>query len=151
MRRIWLCCCLGALVYVGGCDDMHNQVAVQPLEAPRLSAPAVAVPVSGKERLEFGQVLQNPQADTAESRQRGERLYAINCTPCHGDQETYPSPAGSLFEPPPPNLRDGHLAAYDESTLYQMFSLGFGRMPPFQDRLNSTDRWHLVNFLRSNN
>ncbi len=149
MRIFWLSLLLGALIISGGCEDMHQQVSLQPQEAPRLTAPTEAVPVTGKERLEFGQALTNPQANTPESRQLGQNIYAVNCAPCHGNQGTYPSKVGSHFDPLPPNLRDGHLTQYDEATLFQMFSLGFGRMPAFQKRLPVNDRWHLVNYLHS--
>ncbi len=149
MSKPWLPLLLGIFVMTAGCDDMHDQVAIQPQEAPRLSAPAEAVPVTGKERLIFGQQQNNPQANSAESRQRGAALYTINCATCHGGKDNYPNQVGGHFNPPPPNLRDGHLAGYDEATLYQMFSLGFGRMPAFQLRLSVEDRWHLVNYLRS--
>ena len=149
MRMIWRPLLLALALIAAGCDDMHQQVSIQPQEAPRLTAPAEAVPITGTERLEFGQELINPHPSSAQSRQLGQQIYAINCTPCHGDQKHYPSKAGSHFEPLPPNLRDGHLSQYDEATLFQMFSLGFGRMPPFQKRLAVADRWHLVNYLRS--
>jgi len=140
---------LGALTLAAGCGDMHHQPSVQPQEAPRLSAPAQAVPVTGIERLVFGQQQQNPVAATAESSQRGAALYAITCLLCHGSKETHPGKVGALLKPPPPNIRDGHLRSFDEGTLFQLLSLGFGRMPPFQQRLTEEERWHLVNYLRS--
>lgn len=149
MKRHWLPLLLGTMLIAGGCEDMHHQPSIQAQEAPRLSAPAQAVPVSGKERLEFGQEQTNPQADTRESRHRGAVLYVVNCVFCHGNKEISPGKVGSRFTPPPPELRDGHLAEYDEATLYQLFSLGFGRMPPFEKRLTPEERWHLVNYLRS--
>lgn len=147
MRVHWF---LLLLLLVPGCDDMHDQVSLQPQEAPRLSSPAQAVPISGKERLVFGQQLANPQPNSRESRQRGANLYAINCELCHGNKDAHPGPVGKELNPPPPQLRDSHLAAYDVATLYQLMSLGVGRMPPFQQRLTQTERWHLVNYLRSN-
>jgi len=149
MNKLCWLSLLSVLTIAAGCDDMQRQPSVQPQEAPRLSAPAQAVPVTGIERLEFGQKLQNPIAVTPESRQRGAALYAINCLPCHGTKETHPGKVGALLKPPPPNLRDGHLSSIDEATLYQLFSLGFGRMPPFKQRLNAEQRWQLVNYLRS--
>ena len=38
---------------------------------------------------------------------------------------------------------------YLKATLFQMISLGFGRMPAFQQRLTPIERWQLVNYLRS--
>jgi len=140
---------LGVLTLAAGCGDMHQQPSVKPQEAPRLSAPAQAVPITGIERLEFGQKQENPVGVTVESRQRGAALYAINCLLCHGNKETHPGKVGALLKPPPPNLRDGHLRNLDEGTLFQLFSLGFGRMPPFKQRLTEEERWHLVNYLRS--
>jgi len=140
---------LGCLSLLVACGDMHDQPSVKAQEAPRLSSPAEAVPVSGVERLQFGQQLQNPLAATLESRQRGADLYAINCSHCHGTEASHPGKVGALLKPPPPNLRDGHLKNIDDATLYELFSLGFGRMPPFKQRLTTEERWQLVNYLHS--
>jgi len=149
MKRFGLLIIFGCLALTAGCDDMHHQPSVKPQEAPRLSSPAQAVPITGIERLQFGQKLQNPVAATPESLQRGAALYAINCIHCHGSKESHPGKVGGLLKPPPPNLRDGHLRSLDDATLYELFSLGFGRMPAFKQRLTTEDRWHLVNYLHS--
>ena len=81
MQTICLRFFLGAMIIITGCEDMHQQVSVQAQEAPHLSSPALAVPVSGTERLEFGREQTNPHADSAATRQRGALLYIINCSP----------------------------------------------------------------------
>ena len=150
MKRFPLLIFICAAALLAGCDDMHDQPSIKAQEAPRLSSPAEAVPVTGVERLTFGQKMTNPLTSTAESRRRGAELFAINCVHCHGSKESHPGKVGALLKPPPPNLRDGHLSDIEEGTLYQLLSIGFGRMPAFQQRLTIEDRWHLVNYLRSN-
>ncbi len=132
------------------CDDMHHQPSVKAQEAPRQSAPASAVPVTGKERVAFGDPMQNPVTASPLARRNGAELYKINCSHCHGTKTRHPGKVGAKFVPPPPQLRDGHLATYDEATLFQMISLGFGRMPAFQQRMKPDERWQLVLYLRSN-
>lgn len=150
MRRCWFWMILLLSVQLlAACDDMHNQPSIQPQEEPRLSSPAAAVPVSGKERIAFGDPSQNPLVSDQASRQTGADLYLINCALCHGTASSHPGKVGAKLSPPPPPLRDGHLADFDEATLFQMISLGFSRMPAFQQRLTPNERWHLVNYLRS--
>ncbi|HEX9137171.1 MAG TPA: cytochrome c [Nitrospirota bacterium] len=36
-----------------------------------------------------------------------------------------------------------------DSTIFKAITFGFGRMPAFQDKLMSAERWNLVNFLRT--
>ena len=136
--------------FLGACDDMHHQPSIKAQEEPRLSSPAEAVPVSGKERVAFGAPQKNPLADEQTSRQKGAELFLINCALCHGTAAIHPGKVGAKLSPPPPQLRDGHLVAYDEATLFQLISLGFGRMPAFRYRLRPEERWQLVNYLRSN-
>ena len=138
------------LPMVTACDDMHHQPSIKPQEAPRMSAPAAAVPTMGKERIAFGDPMQNPVPDDLLSRRAGAELYKTNCIHCHGTRTNHPGKVGAKFDPPPPQIRDGHLANYDEATLFQLISLGVGRMPPFQPRLQPKERWQLVNYLRSN-
>jgi hypothetical protein len=41
------------------------------------------------------------------------------------------------------------LQRLDDAAIFKAITLGFGRMPSFQDKLTPSERWDLVNFLRT--
>jgi mono/diheme cytochrome c family protein len=90
----------------------------------------------------------NPVPRTRESVARGEALYRIYCTPCHGPTGKGDGPVTPRFIPPPdltgPVIQgrsDGHMAAY----------IGYGGalMPAYGEALALGERWDLVNYLRA--
>jgi len=128
---------------------MDNQPAYKTYETRVPAPPAGSVPVSGREKLSWGTVLHNPVAATATSLEQGKLLFAINCALCHGETSTSPGPVGSKFKPPPPGLDQALLKNRSDSHIFTAITLGFGRMPPFRDKLTPQERWHLLNFLRT--
>ena len=162
MKWVFLLCLLvvgglgGALHVLVGyrwLTSMQADVKVVPGEADlaRFTAPAGTVPRSGGELLVAREVYstrKNPTASSAESLARGEGLYRIYCTPCHGpggkgDGLVVPRfiPAPDLTSPQVQGRADGHLAYY----------IGYGGaiMPAYAEALTVSERWDLVNYLRS--
>ena len=151
MKRIpvYLLLVVGLGLSMSGCNDMHDQQSIKPQEAPRRTAPATAVPIQGKLIVSWQSQLTNnvPTSDT--SVQRGEELFKINCVMCHGTRDDFPGKIGKKFVPPPPNLYDPRIVALSDGDIFKRISLGFGRMPAFQLEISVTDRWHLVNYLKT--
>ena len=140
---------IGLVITLSGCDDMHDQPSIKPMEAPRRTAPAEAVPIQGKLTVTWQTLLSNPVAADDASLQRGAELYMINCAMCHGTRKTYPGAVGKKLVPPPPSLREPRVSALSDGDLFKRIALGFGRMPAFQNQIPEMDRWHLVNYLRT--
>lgn len=140
---------IGLTIGMAGCDDMHDQPSIKPQEAPRRTAPAEAVPLRGKQVVTWQSQLVNPVVASETSEQRGAYLYDINCAMCHGTRETYLGKIGNKLVPPPPSLHDPRIRALSDGDLFKRISLGFGRMPAFQNLINEQDRWHLVNYVRT--
>lgn len=130
---------------------MDQQPSFQPYEAPVLTPPATAVPFSGTEIVSPAAELQNPVIPGAASLAQGETLFAIHCALCHGETSLKPGLVGSKLKPPPPGLDHDLLKDRSDSHLFSAISNGFGRMPPFKEKLSPQERWHLVNFLRVRN
>ena len=88
----------------------------------------------------------NPIAATDASVAAGATLFQSNCQVCHGPQGR----GGALAA----DLRV-HVAARIDGFLFDRISNGFpaptgqNSMPAFKDQLTETERWHLVNFLRT--
>lgn len=76
----------------------------------------------------------------------GAELFTNNCQICHGEQGQ-----GSLQAP---DLRI-HVPTRNDGFLFGRITFGFPKdsdeklMPSFSDQLTETERWHLVNFIRT--
>ncbi|HEY6871935.1 MAG TPA: cytochrome c [Geobacteraceae bacterium] len=128
---------------------MDEQPSYKAYKAPVLSPPADSVPVSGKEIVSRESELHNPVAPTAASVAQGKMLFEINCAMCHGHTSVQRGPVGQKLKPPPPGLAPEMVQGLRDSDIFKAITFGFGRMPPFRERLMSPERWDLVNFLRS--
>jgi mono/diheme cytochrome c family protein len=127
---------------------MDRQPSIKPYEAPILMPPADSVPVTGREPVPQDTDL-NPNSAYAESIARGKALFAINCVICHGQTSAERGPVGKKLVPPPPGLDSSLLQGLSDGAIFKAVTLGFGRMPPFRDKLLPLERWDLVKFLRT--
>ena len=128
---------------------MDEQPSYKVYEAPVLTPPRSAVPISGKEIESRRTELQNPVISTKESLAQGKLLFAINCAMCHGNTSAMPGFVGQKLKPPPPGLDPDLVKSRSDSAIFNAITFGFGRMPPFQDKLLPQERWSLVNFIRT--
>jgi mono/diheme cytochrome c family protein len=130
---------------------MDQQPSFKPYEAPVLVAPATAITFSPTEIVSPAAERHNPVPPDAVSLAQGKTLFAIHCALCHGETPIKPGLVGSKLQPPPPGLDHDLLKSRSDSHLFNAISNGFGRMPPFKEKLAPQERWHLVNFLRARN
>lgn len=149
MKRILKLVILMAVPLLMAAIWMDDQQSYKPYKAPVLSPPAGAVPVSGKEIVSQEAELKNPVTPTAASLSQGKALFDINCAMCHGQTSAERGPVGKKLVPPPPGLDHDMVKGLSDSTIFKTITFGFGRMPPFQDKLMPQERWNLVNFLRT--
>jgi mono/diheme cytochrome c family protein len=91
----------------------------------------------------------NPVAGSAESIERGERLYLANCAACHGGLGDGGGPTALRIGMPLDPLGDIIPALTDGEIAYRIAvgTVGSG-MPAFASTLSESDRWDLVNYLR---
>jgi mono/diheme cytochrome c family protein len=128
---------------------MDRQPSIKPYQAPVLMPPADSVPVTGREIVLQDTELKNPVSPNAESMARGKALFAVNCAMCHGQTSAERGPVGKKLVPPPPGLDGNLLQGLSDGAIFKAITLGFGRMPPFQNKLSPRERWDLVTFLRT--
>jgi len=81
---------------------------------------------------------------------RGAELYAQNCASCHGELGHGDGPAGGSLALKPANLAE-HGASHRPGDLYWWIAHGIAgtSMPGFAAKLNETDIWTVVQFLRA--
>ncbi len=128
---------------------LDEQPSYKPYQAPVLAPPAGSVPVSGKEIVPQQAGLKNPVPPTEASLAEGKVLFETNCVMCHGQTSSERGPVGKKLTPPPPGLDYDMVQGLSDATIFTAITQGFGRMPPFQDKLTPRERWELVNFLRT--
>jgi S-disulfanyl-L-cysteine oxidoreductase SoxD len=141
---------MGGLVAYRWNTSMQNDVKLVPGQIT-MAQPAGTVPREGAELVvarETYAARKNPVAPDAPSLARGQKLYDIYCTPCHGaggkgDGLVSPRfiPAPDLTSPAVQAKPDGHFSYY----------IGYGGaiMPAYGEALSVTDRWDIVNHLRA--
>lgn len=127
---------------------MDRQPTYKPYQPPVLTSPTESVPTSGRE---VGTPEVNPVKATPLSLAQGKKLFTINCALCHGEASCKPGSVGQKLDPPPPGLDHGRVQELSDAVIFRAITLGFGRMPPFKDKLSPVERWELVNFLRTRN
>ncbi len=147
---------MGLLVGYRWMTSMQADVKVVPGEMP-LGQPPGTVPRTGGELVPALPVAAlhaayekrpNPVPRSPQSVGRGEALFRIYCTPCHGAGGKGDGPVIPRFIPPPDltgaqiqGRTDGHLSAY----------IGYGGaiMPAYGEALSVSERWDLVNYVRT--
>jgi mono/diheme cytochrome c family protein len=100
--------------------------------------------------VELAQV--NPIPAKQESVKAGEHLYLVNCAPCHGLSGKGDGPLGVTLNPRPADLSQHAIpGVHTDAQLFEWLTNGFpgSRMPAFKSKLSDTDRWNLVNFIRT--
>jgi mono/diheme cytochrome c family protein len=128
---------------------MDKQPSYKPYQEPLLSPPVGSVPITGRETVSQASELKNPLTPNPASLAQGKALFTINCAMCHGQTPAERGPVGKKLKPPPPGLDQDLVRERSDAHIFKAITFGFGRMPPFKDKLSPRERWELVNFLRT--
>jgi mono/diheme cytochrome c family protein len=91
----------------------------------------------------------NPIAPTQDSISAGQKIYVKACAMCHGKGGDADGPAVIELNIHPAKLSDPQLATEPDGSLFWKITTGKKPMPGFGKRLSETDRWHLVNYIRT--
>ena len=159
MKWVFLLCLL-VLAGVGGVlavtvgyrwmTSMQADVKAVPGDL-MMAPPPGTVPRSGGELVvdrALYEIRTSPIAATPDSLTRGQTLFGIYCTPCHGvggkgDGLVTPRfiPSPDLTSAPVQAKSDGHISYY----------IGYGGaiMPAYGEALTVAERWDVVNFVRT--
>lgn len=149
MRRMPLLVVLAAVPLLTGALWMDEQPSHKPYETPAPATPATSVPISGRETVRPEDEPRNPVTPSQESVTRGKVLFDINCAMCHGRSSAERGRVGRKLTPPAPVLEPDLVRTRSDAHIFKAVTFGFGRMPPFRDKLSSPERWDVVNYLRT--
>jgi mono/diheme cytochrome c family protein len=91
----------------------------------------------------------NPVAATESSLAAGRKIYTKTCAMCHGKTGDADGPAVIELNIHPAKLSDPQLATQSDGALFWKITTGKKPMPAYGKRLSETDRWNLVNYIRT--
>jgi mono/diheme cytochrome c family protein len=94
----------------------------------------------------------NPIPPNSQSVAAGQNLFTTHCVLCHGESGKGDGPVGLALNPRPADLRQHAIpGVHTDAQLFEWITNGFpgSQMPPFKTTLSDTDRWNLVNFIRT--
>ena len=91
----------------------------------------------------------NPVAANESSLAAGRKIYSKICVMCHGKTGDADGPAVIELNIHPAKLSDPKLATESDGSLFWKITTGKKPMPAFGKRFSETDRWHLVNYIRT--
>jgi mono/diheme cytochrome c family protein len=91
----------------------------------------------------------NPLKGNAEASEAGKKLFIQFCAVCHGDKGKGDGVAGISLKPKPANFTLDKIQQQTDGALFWKLTEGRPPMASFKSILTETQRWQLVNYLRS--
>jgi len=144
--------------HVGWFATMRHQRSLKPYARPIPPVPGT-VPVTGLEPavdLRTADRLVNARTRTSESINQGRFLYQTYCQVCHGEAGRGDGPISSAAGGPFFGVRslvNDTIARRTDGYIYAVIVsgqvMGRGLMPIYGDKVRGTDRWDLVNYVRT--
>lgn len=145
----------GALLVAAGCyGELEDSPSFGTQHGPYVPAPPGAVPLGGpvvepdEDALE---VTDNPAGTDRLTAVRGHELFAVHCSPCHGERGRGDGPVAAVLSETTPDLTDPKLQAdASDGALVHIISVGTMSevMPGFAADIPLAERWVLVRYLR---
>ena len=92
---------------------------------------------------------QNPLVGNVAVLKDAQKIYTSLCTPCHGDKGRGDGPVAAVLNPGPADHTSAVVQSETDGALFWKLSNGRGQMQPYKAKLSDTQRWALVNYIRS--
>ena len=128
---------------------MEIQPLYRQMESP-LPVPARSIPVEGPISIPNMGAPENPVVADEASIARGAELFVINCQMCHGATGEGNGPIAALILNRPANLTSEVVQSKSDGSFFLTISHGIdGRMPALNENLTVSERWDVVNYLRT--
>ena len=91
----------------------------------------------------------NPVKADSVSIAAGQKIYLQRCAKCHGASGKGDGPDAVELKLHPAKLSSGAIGDESDGALYWKISVGKKGMPDFAKRLSPTDRWNVINYVRT--
>jgi mono/diheme cytochrome c family protein len=128
---------------------MEIQPSYKPMDHP-LPVPAQSIPVEGPAYIPNLGAPKNPVPADAASLARGQELFNINCTACHGTDGKGNGPVAAFLQNKKPiDLTGGLAQSLSDGAIFMTITNGTqGGMPALNENLIVRERWDVVNYVR---
>jgi mono/diheme cytochrome c family protein len=91
----------------------------------------------------------NPTTDKVTSALKGKKLYRSRCAVCHGVKGLGDGPGGKALVPKPESLKTNLIQNQTDGELFWKITNGRNDMIKWGPILTETQRWDLVNYVRT--
>ena len=91
----------------------------------------------------------NPIATNESSLTAGQKIYLKRCVQCHGKTGNGDGPDAAELGIHPAKLSDPVIREETDGALFWKITKGKKPMPNYGTRLSPTDRWNVINYLRT--
>ena len=91
----------------------------------------------------------NPIAPSQTSLAAGQKIYLKRCAACHGKTGNGDGPDAADLGIHPAKLSDPVIREETDGALFWKITVGKKPMPNYGTRLSPTDRWNVINYLRT--
>src|SRR6184192_1571040 len=91
----------------------------------------------------------NPVQATESSLAAGQKIYLQRCAGCHGKTGKGDGPDAADLGIHPAKLSDAAVQGQTDGELFWKVTVGKKPMPNYRTRLSPTDRWNVINYLRT--
>src|SRR5262245_44323922 len=129
---------------------MEIQPSYRQMENP-LPVPDHSIPIEGPITILGMGAPENPTPADDASLARGKELFTINCQMCHGATGEGNGPISAfLTDFRPANLTSEVVQSKSDGSIFLTISNGLeGRMPALNENLTVSERWDVVNYVRT--
>src|ERR1035437_10013227 len=93
--------------------------------------------------------IKNPLKDNVKSADEGKKLYIQNCGVCHGDKGRGDGIAAAGLNPKPADHTSEKVQKQSDGAIFWKMTTGRPPMASYAQTFNVTQRWELVNFIRT--
>jgi len=91
----------------------------------------------------------NPVPADDKSIAAGKEVFIKQCLSCHGPAGKGDGPAAKDLTPKPRDLSDPQIAAQTDGSIFWKLTTGRKPMPAFETLIPETDRWNVINYVRT--
>ena len=93
--------------------------------------------------------IENPLKNDVKATKQGKALYAQLCAICHGDKGKGDGLASATLSPKPADFSSEKFNSQTDGAVYHKLTEGKAPMASYKESLTDTQRWQLVNYLKS--
>lgn len=93
--------------------------------------------------------IENPLKGNSDAIKKGKKLFTSMCVICHGSKGKGDGVAGAALNPKPANFTSKTVQAQTDGALFWKLTNGNPPMASYKDLLTETQRWQLVEYIRT--